>query len=50
MYEELAQLVEWLLPTLEICGLDLDIGKILSTYCTIEKTKMKKKMWGTAHL
>ena len=45
-----AQLVEQLLPTPEIRGLNLDIGKILSTNCTIEKTKIKKKRPGMAHL
>ena len=37
------QLVERLLPTLEIRGLNPDIGKILSTNCTIEKTKINKR-------
>ena len=45
-----AQLVERLLPTSEIRGLNPDIGKILSTNCTIEKTKIKKKRPGMAHL
>ena len=40
-----AQLVERSLPTPVICGLNPDIGKILSTHCTIEKTKLKKKGW-----
>ena len=44
-----AQLVERLLPTLEICGSNPIIGKILSTKlstnCIIEKTKIKKKEW-----
>ena len=39
----MAQLVEWLLPTLEIRGLNPDDGKILTTNCSIEKTKIKKK-------
>ena len=37
------QLVERSLPTPEIQGLNPDIGKILSTNCTIEKTKIKKE-------
>ena len=45
-----AQLVERSLPTPEIRGLNPDIGKILSTNCTIEKTKIKKKRLGMAHL
>ena len=45
-----AQLVEQLLPTPEVRGLNLDIDKILSTNCTIEKTKIKKKKPGMAHL
>ena len=45
-----AQLVEGLLPTPEICGLNPDIGKILSTNRTIEKTKIKKKRPGMANL
>ena len=45
-----AQLVELLLPTPEIRGSNPDIGKILSTNCTIEKTKIKKKKPGMAHL
>ena len=31
-----AQLVEWSLRTPEICNLNPDIGKVLSTYCAIE--------------
>ena len=38
-----AQLVEQVLPPQEIHGLNPDIGKILSTTCTIEKRKIKKK-------
>ena len=38
-----AQLVERSLPTPEICGLNPDIGKILSTNYTVEKTKIKKQ-------
>ena len=38
------------IPTPEIRGLDPDIGKILSSNCTIEKMKIKKKMLGMAHL
>ena len=45
-----AQLVERSLLTLEICGSNLDIGKTLSTNCTIKKTKIKKKRPGMAHL
>ena len=37
------QLVEQLLLTAEICSSNPDIGKILSTDCTIEKTKIKKR-------
>ena len=46
----MAQLVEQLLPTPEICGSNPDIGIILSTYCKIEKTKIKKKRLGMALL
>ena len=45
-----AQLVERLLSTPEICGLSPDISKMLSTNCRIEKTKIKKKRLGMAHL
>ena len=45
-----ARLVERLLPTPEIRGSNPDIGKILSTHCTIEKIKIKKKSPGIAHL
>ena len=45
-----AQLVERSLPTPEIRGSNQDIGKFLSTSCTIEKTKIKKKRLGMAHL
>ena len=49
-----AQLVEQSLPTPEICGSNPGIGKILSTNistnCLIEKTRIKKKMLGMAHL
>ena len=38
-----AQLVERSLPIPKIRGLNPDIGKILSTNFTIEKTKIKKK-------
>ena len=41
-----AQLVQQSHPIPEIRGLNPDIGKILSTYCTIEKTKIKKKEAG----
>ena len=43
-------LVEWSLPKPDIRGLYLDIGKILSTNCTKEKMKIKKKRLGMAHL
>ena len=45
-----AQLVERSLPTPKICGLNPDIGKILSTNCIIEKTKINKKRPGMAQL
>ena len=45
-----AQLVERLLPTPDIHNLKPDIGKILFANCTIEKTKIKKKWLGMAHL
>ena len=45
-----AQLVERSLPTPEICSSNPDIGEILSTNCAIEKTKIKKKRPGMAHL
>ena len=38
-----AQLVEWSLPTPEICGLNPDIRKKNSTNCTIEKEEIRKK-------
>ena len=44
-----AQLVEGSLPTPEIRDSNPDISKVLSTNCTIEKTKIKKKR-GMAHL
>ena len=44
-----AQLVERLLSTQEIHGLYPDIGKILPSNCTIQKTKIKKKRLGMAH-
>ena len=43
-----AQLVEWLLLTPEIPYSNSDMGIILSTNCTIEKTKVKKKRPGMA--
>ena len=46
----MAQLIERLLPTPEIRSSNPDIGKILSTHCTIEKTKIKKKRQAMAHL
>ena len=45
-----AQLVERSFPTPEIHGSIPDIGKFLSSNCTIEKTKIKKKRPGMAHL
>ena len=47
-----AQLVDQSLPTPEICGLSLDMGKILFTSCTIltEKREIKKKRPGMARL
>ena len=45
-----AQLVERSLPTPEVRGSNPDIGKVLSTNCTLEKTKIKKKRPGMAHL
>ena len=45
-----AELVDQSLPTPEIRNSNHDIGKILSTNCTIEKTKIKKKRLGMAHL
>ena len=49
-----ALLVEWSLPTSEICGLNPVIGKILPTnlftHCIIEKTKIRIKRPGMAHL
>ena len=44
-----AQLVEWLLPTPEIRGLNPDIGKIAYTNCKLGKMKIKKKRPGMAH-
>ena len=48
--EVVAQLVERLLLTPEICGSNLDDRKILSTNRIIEKTKMKKKRPEMANL
>ena len=45
-----AQLVKRSLPTPEIRGSNPDIGEILSTNCTLQKTKIKKKRQGMAHL
>ena len=45
-----ALLVERSLPTSEIRGSNPVISKILSTNCTIEKRKIKKKSPGMAHL
>ena len=38
-----AQLVDWSLPTSDIRSSNPDNGKILSTNCTIEKAKKKRK-------
>ena len=46
----MAQLEERSLPTPEIRGSIPDIGNFLSSNCTIEKTKIKKKRPGMAHL
>ena len=46
----MAQLVERSFTTQEIRSSNPDISKILSTNCTIEKTKIKKKRPGIAHL
>ena len=45
-----AQLVERSLPASDICGSNSDIGKRISTNCTIEKMKIKKKRPGMARL
>ena len=45
-----AQLVEQEIPALTICSSNSDVGKILSTKGTIEKTKIKKKRPGMARL
>ena len=45
-----AQLVERMLLTQEIRGSNPDIGKIVSTNCTIRKTKIKGKRPGMDHL
>ena len=45
----MAQLLERLLPTPEIRGSNPDIGKILSTNDTTEKTKIKQRP-GMVHL
>ena len=45
-----AHLVEQSLLTAEIRGSNPDIGKILSTNCKIEKTKIKNNRLGMAHL
>ena len=45
-----AQLVERSLTTSEILSSNPVIGKILSTNCIIEKTKIKKKRQGMAYL
>ena len=44
-----AQLVERSLPTPEIGGSNPDIGKTLSTNCTLEKTNIMKKRPGMAN-
>ena len=43
-------MVEWSLMTPKICGLNPDIGKILSTNSLLEKTKMNEKRLGMAQL
>ena len=43
-------MVKQSLQTPKVRGLNPDIGKMLSTNCTIEKTKLKKKRPGMAHL
>ena len=45
-----AQLVERLRPTSKVCSSNPDICKISFTNCTIEKTTIKKKRPGMAHL
>ena len=45
-----AQLVEQLLLTPEICGSNMDMGKKNYTNCTIENMKIKKKRPGMVHL
>ena len=45
-----AQLEEWPLLTPELHGLNPEMGKVVSTNCTLEKTKIKKKRRGMAHL
>ena len=44
------KLIECSLPTPEIRGSSPGVGKIISTNCTVEKTKIKKKWPGMAHL
>ena len=44
-----AQLVERSLPTPEICSSNPDISEILTTNCTLEKMKIKKKRPGMAY-
>ena len=46
----MAELVEWSLPTPVIRGSNPVISKISSTNFTREKTKIKKKRLGIAHL
>ena len=45
-----AQMVEQMLPPPEIRGLNPDIDEIVTTNCTIEKTKIKKKRPGMAQI
>ena len=45
-----AQLVQQSVPTPEICGSNPDIGKNLSSNCTLEKMRIKKKRPGMAYL
>ena len=45
----MAQLAEWSLLTPEVRRSNPDISEILSTNCTLEKTKIKKKRQGMAN-
>ena len=46
----MAQLVERSLPTPKIRSSKPDLGLILTTNCIVEKTKIKEKRPGMAHL